>query len=107
MSNDQREAFLKARSEEGTQNKRQKTSDTTDFKVSEFYVNAGRDPNAENLWGKDEKFNMEDLTLHMAPDDEKGMLKEKQKLKWDKKKKVRLLVQGFCSSSFCKFETKF
>ena len=44
------------------------------------------------MWGKDEKFNMEDLNLNLLPDDEKSLLKTSQSMKWDSKKKKYVQV---------------
>jgi hypothetical protein len=44
------------------------------------------------LWGKDEKFNVEDLNLNLLPDDEKSLLKQTQQMRWDKIKKKYVQV---------------
>jgi hypothetical protein len=93
MSKEERKEFLKGVKSSQKTNKRQKTSETTEFQKSSHYITSNKDENAESMWGKDEKFNMEDLNLNLLPDDEKSLLKKKQEMKWDAKKKRYVQVE--------------
>lgn len=77
---------------EKSTHKRQKITEEDDFKKSEFYIKNEKDDNAENMWGKDEKFDMEELNLNLLPDDEHSLLRQKREMKWDAKKRKYVQV---------------
>lgn len=92
MNKEERTKFLEDLKRSPSTHKRRKLSEGDDFKVSEFYIKNSKDDNAENMWGKDEKFNLEDLNLNLLPDDEHSLLKQKSEMKWDKTKKKYVQV---------------
>jgi len=92
MSGEERNKFLEGLKRVPSTHKRRKLSEGDDFKVSEFYIKNVKDENAENMWGKDEKFNLEDLNLNLLPDDEHRLLRQKSEMKWDKTKKKYVQV---------------
>lgn len=91
MNKDEQAQFIEGLKSKQTV-KRQKIGEEG-FEKSEHYVINGKDENAENLWKKDEKFNMEDLNLNLIPDDENSLMKKKTQMKWDHKKKRYVQVQ--------------
>uniref|UniRef100_A0A7S3KPE4 RNA helicase n=1 Tax=Euplotes crassus TaxID=5936 RepID=A0A7S3KPE4_EUPCR len=92
MNKKERQMFFEALKENPKKNKRQKIAEEGSDKKSEFYITYDKDEKAENMWGKNEKFNMEDLNLNLLPDDEKSLLKTQQSMKWDAKKKKYVQV---------------
>lgn len=92
MNKEDRQKFFESVKSRSKTNKRQKVTETEKIKKSKFYLTSTRDEKAENMWGKDEKFNMEDLNLNLLPDDEKSLLKTSQSMKWDAKKKKYVQV---------------
>lgn len=92
MNKEERQKFFDELKSNPRTNKRQKVSETEEVKKSEFYITNTKDDKAENMWGKDEKFNMDDLNLNLLPDDEKSLLKVEQSMKWDAKKKKYVQV---------------
>lgn len=92
MNKQERQMFFEAIKSSDRPNKRQKTGEESSLGRSKYYITSTKDKNAESLWGKDEKFNMEDLSLNLLPDDEKSLLQTQQSMKWDAKKKKYVQV---------------
>ena len=93
MSKDEQNEFLESVKSNPRATKRQKTSETAESHKKAFYITSQKDDNAENLWGKDEKFNVEDLNLNLLPDDEQSLMKKRQEMKWDSKKRRYVQVE--------------